>query len=194
MTKPTLSLIAALAAGLALSACTTVTLAPAGSYAVGKGSTVTLTRDWSDFTPISGLKKVRMLSIDGPLLNRLYLSEGLVTGDYIVQPTNRREVTTPVYNSAMSVTEQVEFVAGSVTALSYERVATSGVRPVQVNGQRGVRFDIEAATKEGLIIKGRGQAVKSGDTLYVAVYLAPAEHYFAQSLASAEAAMDSVTF
>lgn len=194
MNKSTVSLIAALGAALALSACTTVTLAPAGSYAVGKSSSVTLNRAWSDFTPVMGLKKVRMLSIDGPLLNRLYLSEALVAGDYIVQPANRREATTPAYDASMSVTEQVEFVANSVTALAYERVATSGVRPVQVNGQRGVRFDIEAATKEGLLIKGRGQAVKAGDRLYVAIYLAPGEHYFAESLASAEAAMDSVTF
>jgi hypothetical protein len=193
MNKPLVSL-AVLGAALALSACETVTLAPAGAYAVGKESGVTLSRSWSDFTPISGLKKVRMLSIDGPLLNRLYLSEGLVTGDYIVQPANRREATTPVYDASMSVTEQVEFVANSVTALAYERVATSGVRPVQVNGQRGVRFDIEAATKEGLVIKGLGQAVKANDRLYVAIYLAPGEHYFAESRGAAEATMDSVTF
>ena len=193
MNKSIVSL-AVLGAALALSACETVTLAPAGAYAVGKGSGVTLSRAWSDFTPISGLKKVRMLSIDGPLLNRLYLSEGLVTGDYVVQPTNRREATTPIYDASMSVTEQVEFVANSVTAMSYERVATSGVRPVQVNGQRGVRFDIEAATTEGLVIKGLGQAVKADDKLYVAIYLAPGEHYFAESRAAAEATMDSVTF
>jgi hypothetical protein len=193
MKKPILSL-AVLGAALALSACETVTLAPAGAYAVGKGSNVTLTRAWSDFTPVSGLKKVRMLSIDGPLLNRLYLSEGLVTGDYVVQPANRREATTPLYDASMSVTEQVEFVANSVTALSYERVATSGVRPVEINGRRGVRFDIDAATEAGLIIKGVGQAVKADERLYVAIYLAPGEHYFAESLASAEATMDSVTF
>lgn len=193
MKKSILSL-AVLGAALALSACETVTLAPAGAYAVGKGSNVTLTRAWSDFTPVSGLKKVRMLSIDGPLLNRLYLSEGLVTGDYVVQPANRREATTPLYDASMSVTEQVEFVANSVTALSYERVATSGVRPVEINGRRGVRFDIDAATEAGLIIKGVGQAVKADERLYVAIYLAPGEHYFAESLASAEATMDSVTF
>jgi len=192
--KKSIVALAVLGAALVLSACETVTLAPAGPYAVGKGSNATLTRAWSDFTPISGLKKVRMLSIDGPLLNRLYLSEGLVTGDYIIQPTNRREATTPLYDASMSVTEQVEFVANSVTAMTYERVATSGVRPVQVNGQRGVRFDIEAATEEGLVIKGVGQAVKASDRLYVAIYLAPREHYFAESLASAEATMDSVSF
>lgn len=192
--KKSIVSLAVLGAALALSACETVTLAPAGAYAVGKGSGATLSRAWSDFTPISGLKKVRMLSIDGPLLNRLYLSEGLVTGDYVVQPTNRREATTPIYDASMSVTEQVEFVANSVTALDYERVVTSGVRPVQTNGQRGVRFDIEAATKEGLVIKGLGQAVKADDRLYVAIYLAPGEHYFAESRAAAEATMDSVTF
>lgn len=194
MTLSKRSRLAVLGAALVLSACTTVTLAPAGAYAVGKTSQVTLNRDWSDFTPISGLKKVRMLSIDGPLLNRLYISEGLVTGDAIVQPGNRKEATTPTYHASMSVTEQVEFVANSVTALSYERVTTSNVRPTQINGQRGVRFDMEAATESGLLIQGRGQAVKNGDALHIAIYLAPQEHYFAASLPAAEAAMDSVIF
>ena len=112
----------------------------------------------------------------------------------LMRPVLTLEATTPIYDASMSVTEQVEFVANSVTALSYERVATSGVRPVQVNGQRGVRFDIEGATKEGLVIKGVGQAVKAGDQLYVAIYLAPGEHYFAESRGAAEATMDSITF
>ncbi len=194
MKTPSLPRIAALGAALLLSACTTVTLAPAGAYPVGKGSQVTLNRAWSDFTPISGLKKVRLLSIDGPLLNRLYLSEGLTSGDYIVQPANRREATTPVYDASMSINEQVEFIANSVTALGYQRVTTSGLRPVTISGVRGVRFDIEAATEEGLVIRGLGQAVRNGDALHVGIYLAPGEHYFAESLPAAEAAMDTLSF
>lgn len=194
MMKRTVTLAAAVAA-LSLAACgPTITLAPAGTYAINNGATTTLDRAWSDVTGLMGLKKVRLLTIDGPLLNRLYLSEGLVQGDAIVQPTQRREATTPTYNTVMTVTEQVEFVADSITAMGYERVETSAVRPVTVNGQRGVRFDVAGVNTDGLNYKGRGQAVKAGDRLYIAIYLAAEEHYFQTSLASAEAAMDSVVF
>lgn len=184
----------ALALAFALSACAAITLAPAGAYKVGS-ATVALDRNWSDLSPVmvGQPKHVRLLSIDGPLLNRLYLTDGLKPGDFIVRPA-RREATTPVYEADMSITEQVEFVADSVTALDYQRVETSSLRPVDVAGERGVRFDIEAQTSEGLDIRGLGQAVRHGDRLYVAIYLAPSEHYFAASLASAEAAMGSLTY
>lgn len=187
--------IAAFAAILTLAACSPISLAPAGPYSVGGSPTVTLDRSWND---VSGLwlgkpKKMRLLSLDGLLLNRLYLSEGLVEGDYLVRPA-RREATTPVYAADMSITEQVEFVANSVTALDYERVETAAVRPLDITGQRAVRFELTARTKEGLDVRGLGQVLKRDDKLYVAIYLAPAEHYYQTSLASAEAAMTSIAF
>lgn len=194
MMKRSFLIAAAAAAAMTLSACAGIVLAPAGPYEVGDSS-ATLNRDWTDFSPaLANMKKVRLLTIDGPLLNRLYLTEGLVNGDYLVPPAARKEATTPTYNSAMTVSEQVEFIADSVSAIGYERVTTSGVRPVEINGVRGVRFDFEAVNPDGLNYKGRGQAVKANDKLYVAFYMAPAEHYYQASLASAEATMDSVTF
>jgi len=185
--------LAAIAAFAALSACAAITLAPAGAYVVGD-SAVTLDRNWSDASAavIGRSKKVRLLTIDGPLLNRLYLTEGLVEGDYLVRPA-QREGDTPVYRTDMSITEQVEFVADSVTALGYQRVETAGVRPVDIQGRRGVRFDIEAQTAEGLDVRVLGQAFKQGDELYVAIYVAPAEHYYEATLTSAEQAMSSLT-
>jgi hypothetical protein len=180
------------ASALSLSACAAITLAPAGDYAVGKGAHVTLDRNWSEMSAImpNTAKKVKLLTLDGHLLNRLYLTDGLVDGDPLVGPL-RREAITPVYRSEMSLTEQVEFVAESVTALEYERVETSRVRPTEVSGQRGARFDIAARTKQGLDVRGVGQVVAKNDKLFVAIYLAPAEHYYGAGLASAEAAMSS---
>lgn len=188
-------LMAAATASMTLTACgPSIVLAPAGPYLLGEAS-ATLGRDWTDFSPaIPGTPKVRMLTIDGPLLNRLYLTEGLVQGDVLVAPQARREATTPTYDPAMTVTEQVEFITDSVTAMGYERVTSSDPRPVQVSGARGVRFDVEGVSTDGLNYRGRAQAVKSGDTLYVAIYLAPTEHYFQATLASAEATMDSIVF
>lgn len=187
---------AALAASLCLSACApSIVLAPAGPYAVGAQSATTLDRPWNDASGLlMGYKKVRLLTQDGPLLNRLYITEGLMLGEYMVPPAQRREASTPTWNPAMSVTEQVEFVSDSISAIGYERMETSGVRPVTIGGQRGVRFDFTTINPDGLNYKGLGQAVKVGDQLHVAVYLAPEEHYFQASLASATATMDAITF
>ena len=184
------------AAALSLTACgPLIVLAPAGGYAVGAAGATTLDRPWNDATGLlAGYKKVRLLTQDGLLLNRLYLTEGLVQGDHIVPPAQRREATTPTYSTAMSVTEQVEFVADSVAALGYERVETTAPRPVTINGHRGVRFDFTAVNADGLNYKGVGQAVKKDDRLFVAIYLATEEHYFAASLPSATATMDALTF
>ena len=95
-----------------LSACASITLAPAGAFEVGGGASVQLDRAWND---VSGVwtdrpKKVRLLSLDGPLLNRLYLTEGLVEGDVMVR-SPRRESRTPIYAASMSINEQVELLA-----------------------------------------------------------------------------------
>lgn len=188
-------LAAVLAAGALLASCTSVSLAPAGPYSVGGGATVQLDRAWNDASAIwpDRPKKVKMLTLDGPALNRLYLTEGLVEGDVMAR-SPRRESRTPVYSNSMTMTEQVEFVSQSLSALGLERVETSGLRPVEAAGERGARFDISASNPGGLRISGLGQVIHRQDRLYVAVYLAPTEHYFEASRASAEQAMQTLSF
>lgn len=183
--------IAGLSLVLGLGACTTTTLTPAGPYAL-PGETLTLGRDWSDISILmwGRPKQVKLLSIDGPLLNRLYIADGLASGGFIVKPT-RKERPTPTWKAGMSPTEQVEFVADSVAALDYQRVETSDLRPANVGGKDGLRFDLTAKTPEGLDIAGVAQVVESNDRLYVILYLAPAEHYFGAYRAEVEAIMDS---
>lgn len=188
-------LAALAAAGSLMTACTSVSLAPAGDYQVGGDTTVQLDRAWNDASAIwpDRPRKVRLLTLDGPSLNRLYLTEGLVEGDVLAR-SPRRESRTPVYTTSMTVTEQVEFVAQSLSALGFERVETSGVRPVDVAGARAARFDIGASTSAGLHISGIGQVLRRDEKLYVAIYLAPTEHYFEASRGSAEHVMQTVAF
>lgn len=181
--------VAALLLGLA--ACTTITLAPAGPFAVGSHA-VTLGRSWSDISIImwGRPKHVRLLSIDGPLLNRLYIADGLTSGQFLVKPM-RKEQPTPTWTTGMSPSEQVEFVADSVSALDYQRVETSELRPVKVGAVDGMRFDISAKTAEGLDISGIAQVAESGGRLYLILYLAPSEHYFGAQKAEVEGIMTS---
>lgn len=175
------------AAALALTACATVSSAPAGAYTVGTNYQVTLGHEWSDISNImvGRPKSVHLLSTDGPLLNRLYLSDGLAPGEFMVKPV-AKERPTPIYKKGMAPTELVEFVADSVSALDYQRVETSTLRPAKFAGADGLRFDIAGQTKEGLDMAGTAQAAEIDGKLYVILYLAPKEHYFAAGLPEVE--------
>ena len=184
----------AMVALLAVSGCVSITDAPAGAFKVGNAYSVTLTRQWADISQIMNArpKNVRLLSIDGPLLNRLYLTDALSPGDYLVKPASK-EKPTPTYRADLSPTEIVEFVANSVSALDYLKVETSNLRPGQFAGTQGIRFDLTATTKEGLDISGTALATEKGGKLYVILCLAPTEHYYGDVLPEVEAIMQSAS-
>jgi len=180
---------------LALAACATVEDAPTGAYKVGTAYQVTLGREWSDISGSWGVKEkgVRVLSIDGPLLNRLYLTEGLAAGDCLVQSAVK-EKPTPVYRADFSPQDTVEFVADSVTALGYLKVDTANLRPAKLGGAEAVRFDLTARTTDGLDISGSAVTARKGGKLYVILYLAPSEHYYGATLAEVDSIMNSAEF
>jgi hypothetical protein len=185
-------LLAASALLMSLSACVSVTSAPAGPYKIGT-ATVTLGHEWSDISAIMFARpaKVRLLSMDGPLLNRLYVTDGLAPGEFMVKPA-AKERPTPTYRAGMAPTELVEFVTDSVAALDYQRVETDNLRPAKVGSADGLRFDLKAKTKEGLDISGAAQVAEVGGKLYVVLFLAPSEHYYAAELPEVETVLGSV--
>lgn len=179
------------AAGLSLTACVAITSAPAGRLS-GKDYETTLGREWSDISAVTPgrAKKVRVLSVDGPLLNRLYLTEGLAPGEYLIKPA-AREKPTPLVRSGMSVSERIEFVAESVAAMDYQRVETARPRPAKFGEADAVRFDLTAKTAEGLDMSGTALAAEHGGKLHVILFLAPTEHYFGAGLKEVESIMGS---
>lgn len=178
---------AALAAALALSACATSTMAAAGRYEAAPGIAVTLGQNWSDITRVMANqpRNVRLLSIDGPFLNRLYVVGDLAPGKEMIRPESR-ETPTPIYRADMSDSELVEFVADSVAALGYQRPETANLRPAMLGQTQAVRFDLTAQSAEGLIISGTSLVARAGQNAQILLYLAPAEHYYARDLAEVE--------
>ena len=199
MIDRTLRFTAVIAFAGLLSACVSAPpLAPAGRLAATGDAHVTLDRDWSDVTKLFAHRAVKthILSLDGVLLNRLYVSEGLMPADPLMVNPARGDAPTapaPRGKADMSLSEQMEFVANSVAALDYQKVETSDPQPVSVGGAHGVRFAFTARTGDGLNMRGLAQAVPSKGKSYYIVYIAPAEHYYAASLKNATAVMDSET-
>lgn len=186
------ALIAVAFAGLA--GCATVKAADAGAYKVGDGYSVTLGRQWSD---ISGImvgrpSNVRLLSLDGPLLNRLYLTDGIAPDGFLVKPT-AKETPTPTYRTGLSQTELVEFVVDSIGALDFERPESANLRPAKFGAVDGLRFDVTATTKQGLNVSGTSLVAERGGKLHVILYLAPSEHYYQATLPEVENVMATAT-
>jgi hypothetical protein len=184
----------AVAAFALLAACATVASAPSGPFKVGESYSVTLGRQWSDISKIVVAKPagVRLLSIDGPQLNRLFLTDGIAAGGYLVKPASR-EQPTPTYRAGLSQTELVEFVVDSVAALGLERPESADLRPAKFGAVDGLRFELSAKTTEGLDISGTALLAESRGKLHVILFLAPTEHYYAASLAEVNAIMASAT-
>jgi hypothetical protein len=179
---------------LATGACASApVLAPAGSF--GTGQTVQLDRSWSDLTATwaQNNKKVRLLTIDGILLNRLYVSQGLGAEEpLMIGPQgNSKNRPAPRPAANMSLSEQMEYVSRALVEIGYLRVETKNPRPVTVTGQRGIRFELSMNTTEGLAISGLAQAVNKNGLNYYIIYLAPSSHYYPANLPNAVKVMDS---
>lgn len=182
---------AAAALSLTLAGCAAIVAAPAGDYKAGT-SQVTLDRTWSDIsgTVLGQPKVVRLLSLDGALLNRVYVIGGLKPGEFMVKPENK-ETPTPLYRAGLSATELVEFITDNVVALGYQGAEPKGLKPGRLGDTDGVRIEIACRTKDGLEMKGLATVAEKGGKLYAVLYLAPAEHYYEASLPQVEAIIGS---
>jgi len=172
------ALIATLAM-LGLAGCVSINRVPAGPVALSKGQSITLQSDWAEVTPVMPQRQnaVRVLSIDGPALNRLYLIQGLPSGQGMVKRI-AKEKPVPVFRADLSPTELLEFIADSVTAVGFQRVETSNLRPGRFGGADALRFDLNGVTATGLDVSGTAQVAIVDQKLVGAIFLAPSEHYF----------------
>jgi hypothetical protein len=148
-----------------------------GPFKVGNAYNVTLGKTWSSVSPMYLNREVKYLTIDGPLLNNFYLTEGLAAGRSVVR-TTRKSRPMPVVKRDMSETEMAEFVVDTVAAFGYESVASDNLRPAKFGTIDAVRFDLAAKTDGGLEITGTSQVAMSGGKLHVMLFLAPSEHFY----------------
>jgi hypothetical protein len=168
--------ITALALTLGLSACGGAT-AVTGNFPVGAAYNVTLQKTWSSIPLFNLNREVKYLTIDGPLLNNFYLTEGLAVGKSIVRTTMKSRPM-PVIKRDMSENELAEFVVDTVAAFGYEGVTSSNLRPTKFGAAEGMRLDLNAKTDSGLDISGTAQVALVAGTVHVMLFLAPGEYFY----------------
>ncbi len=177
--------LAATLGGVVAAGCASSGGLRSGTYTNVGTFNITLPREWSDITFMlpNRPRNMRMLSIDGPLLNRLYLAS-LAPGESLLRPRDR-DTPRPTFRTDMSDTELVEFVTDCV-AVEYQSPAAGALRPQTFAGQPGVRFDLTAQTAEGLNISGTSLVARANDRLHMLLFLAPSEHYYGAMLPEIE--------
>lgn len=158
------------------------------------GSTVRLGRSWSDVTPIfyGAEKKVRVLSIDGPALNTLFVATNLVPGDGLVRAASK-DKPVPTIRKDMSDSELVEFVLDSVAAMGYQRPEAVALRPAASGDAQGLRFELATQTAGGLEISGTAEVLRADESVHTMLYLAPKEYYYESNLKEIEGIFQSLT-
>jgi hypothetical protein len=178
-------LLAAALGGAVAAGCASSGGLRSGAYTNLGTFNITLPREWSDITFMlpNRPRNLRMLSIDGPLLNRLYLAS-LMPGESLLRPRDR-DTPRPTFRTDMSDSELVEFVVDCV-AVEYQSPAASALRPQTFAGQPGVRFDVSAQTAEGLNISGTSLVARANNRLHMLLFLAPSEHYYGAMLPEIE--------
>ena len=172
---------------LALSACASMRDPAPGVLRIGSGFDVTLTRVWSDFTP-SDARGMRLISIDGPTLNRLYLAGGLKPGEGL---SARKPESHAPFHAGMSREDLIAFVLDSVDALGFARPETASAHAAKFGAADGLRIDMETRTGDGLEFSATALIAEHAGRLNVIRYLAAREHYYAATLPDVEAIMAS---
>lgn len=182
----------ALTAALALSLTACASVKPVSGPLSNATTGVTLAETWSDISDYTQGQTPgsKVLTMDGPALNRLFVVGEIKPGQSIVRAASK-EQPTPVLRSDLSFNEQVEFVADSIAAMGYFRVETHDLRPQTFGSVEGLRFDIDAQTQDGLNIDGTALAVMNKGAFHLVLFLAPEEHYFGASKARVETILSS---
>ncbi|MBX3428081.1 MAG: hypothetical protein KF779_00710 [Hyphomonadaceae bacterium] len=186
-------LLVAVAGGAVASGCATIPLVRAGAYqAKGAAFSVMLARPWSDMTTtVPQPRGVRVLTLHGLQLNQLYLA-GIAPGGSLMRVADR-DTPRPTYRTDMSEQELVEFVIDSLATMNFQDPQSTGLRPQNLAGAPGVRFEINTRLETGLNFSGTALVARSGDNLHLLMFLAPSEYYYGAFVQEVDAMFASAT-
>ena len=146
-----------------------------------------------EWTRIPG-DRYQLWTIDGELLNRLYLVPRVREGEYIFlgHRQTRRRPDGPFYRRGMRPDELRDLVLDGLAGAGGVNVAGRNLRPADFSGREGLRFDFSMSNEEGLKYEGMAAAFEHEAGLALAIYLAPGEYYFPRDAAKVSRMLDTL--
>jgi hypothetical protein len=166
-------------AALLLSGCVTgPQLAPAGDFVAGS-YTVPLKQDWTSMDIKTGKgKPAKLLTMDGTMLNAVYLISDLEEGDSLLKE-RKKENPVPKFSADFSDLEMIEFLTDNLErGQGFLNVETTNVEPSEFKGEDAVQFEFSAVNADGLKLHGKSLLGMKDDKLNIILYYAPAIYYY----------------
>ncbi len=139
-------------------------------------------------------QRYQLWTIDGELLNLLYLIPYVREGDYIFlgQRQSRRRPDGPYYHRGMRPDEIRDLVADGLFGAGLIGVQTQNLRPFDFGGREGLRFELTMSNGEGLAYQGQVAAFEHEKGLALAIFMAPREYYYPRDAAKVSRMLDTL--
>ncbi len=165
-------------------------LVTAGRTNAGSHLTIDAGMEW---TRTGGLRE-QLWTIDGPLLNTLYLVPTVRDGDFVFlgRRQTKRRPDGAFYHRGMRPDELRDLIADGLRAAGAVNVATSNLRPASFGDREGLRFEMTMDSDSGLKYKAMIAAFEHEKGLALAMFYAPAEYYYPRDEARVSTMLDSL--
>ena len=138
--------------------------------------------------------RYQLWTMDGELLNMLYLIPSVREGEYIFlgQRQSRRRPDGPYYHRDMRADEIKDLVTDGLFGAGLVGVQVQNLRPFDFGGREGLRFELTMSNPEGLAYQGQVAAFEHDKGLALAIFMAPREYYYPRDAAKVSRMLDTL--
>jgi hypothetical protein len=133
-----------------------------------------------EWTRVVNAPRMQMWTIDGELLNRLYLIPTVREREYIFlgERQTKRRPDGAFYHRGLRADEIRDLILDGLRAAGIVNVVARDLRPATFGRHEGLRFEVSMSNEEGLRYRGMVAAFEHEKGLALALFLAPAEYYY----------------
>ncbi len=138
--------------------------------------------------------RFQLWTIDGELLNRLYLIPSVRERDYIFLGSRqtKRRPDGAYFKPGMRADELRDLIVDGLAASGAVNIASSNLRPTNFGDREGLRFEVSLANEEGLKYQGMVAAFEHDKELALAIFLAPSEYYYPRDAEKVSRMLDTL--
>jgi len=142
--------------------------------------------------PWSELSRSRdtIWTVDGPLLDQVRFTAGLAAGDVLFPESVATQP--PRVFPGMMPTDVVDFLSDSLRGTGVHAVTTRHLKPRPFGAVQGFQFEVEFIAQDGLERSGIVAGAMIKNKLYVIMYAAARQHYFAKYREEVLRLLDSI--